>query len=157
MKIAVRLVVCALVLLAGSRTGQTEPGLRVDVDSFTQSQAFTLTGATMDGLDAVHVWAFPENADPVFLGWAHTNQPYLPTLAQTGGWRVLVQRAPVGTYPIGVYAHDPATNTFPVSWGGIFTISACTGDAPSLLPWLGAHGLFVAPAGVCVGVPRRRE
>jgi len=137
----------ALVGLLNVNAG-AEPGLRVDVNSYTQSQAFTLEGGSMDGIDAVHVWGFP-NGQPVFLGWSWTDQPYVPTLTTSGGWKVLINRAPVGTYTIAVAAHNAATNTFPITWTGTFTIQACTGDTYPLLPWLGAGGVFYAPGAIC--------
>lgn len=99
------------------------PGLRVDTLPTHQGRTFVLTGAVFD-YDFVHVWAFLESG-PVFLGGATADKLDRTLQRSTGGWELLVKDAPLGTYPVVVYAHDPVTDTFPLQWVQTFTVSAC--------------------------------
>lgn len=88
----------------------------------TVTQGFTLRGVTTGGADVVHVWAFPAGRSPVFLGWALTNQPDAARRLTTGAFQLRIDDAPIGTYPIVVYAHDPATGGF-AETGRVFTVA----------------------------------
>ena len=119
------LVVVLLCGLAGSAFAQGFiPGIRVDPIQAHQGQTFVLTGAVLM-FDFVHVWGFPESG-PVFLGAATTDKLDRALQRQTGGFELLIKDAPLGTYPIVVYAHDEGTNTFPVQWVQTFTVHLCT-------------------------------
>jgi hypothetical protein len=100
-----------------------QPGLRVDAIEKDRGQTFVLSGAVID-FDFVHVWGFPDSG-PVFLGGVLADKLDRALQRPTGGFELLVKDAPVGTYPIVVYAHDPRTNTFPLQWGQTFTVHPC--------------------------------
>lgn len=114
--------------------------LRVDLpDTSLVPQSFVIEGMAI-GADVVHVWAWPVGSDPVFLGWSTTD--HIDTLRKlpTGDFRVLVTGAPLGTYPIVVYGHDVATNTFPVQLVAVYTVRPCV--------WQVEDWPFASPSGL---------
>ncbi len=118
-----RLVSAAAFVLLMAGAAQAQPlGLRVDPLWEDQGRTFVLSGAAIN-FDFVHVWGFPETG-PVFLGGVLTDKIDRALQRPAGGFELLVTNAPVGTYPIVVYAHSPTTNTFPLQWGQSFTVHA---------------------------------
>lgn len=127
------------VLTIGDRSVSSTAYLTVDFPSSTTvKQTFSLIGGTL-GSDAVHVWAFPTSG-PVFLGASFTSAPDPVRQLSSGGWQIFVQGAPVGTYPIVVYAHDPDTGTFPTAIVTTYTVQSCTSVARDW-PFMGPNGV----------------
>lgn len=87
---------------------------------------FPIQGAAM-GSDVVHVWAFPggPNTPGVFLGDAYTAQSDTQRQLASGGFSLMVRGAPIGIYPVVVYAHDPVTGTFPTQTGVMLDVRVC--------------------------------
>ncbi len=104
------------------------PLLAINPPAASVGQSFTISGAAL-GADAVHVWAFPNwpATDAVWVGAANslasTPDPVRGLL--TGGWIVQATNLPIGTYPLAVYAHDAATNTFPTMALQMVTVRPC--------------------------------
>jgi len=140
----VLLVLC----LAGEAQAQSFiPALRVDALPAHQGQTFVLTGATF-GYDLVHVWGFPSTG-PVFLGVAGADKIDRVLQKPTGGFELLIRNAPLGSYPIVVYAHDPITGAFPVQWSQVFNVHPCakTMTATRWIPRLAGSDPMFSPFG----------
>ncbi len=107
-------------------TGHADPLLRVNYIHTSVPTRFTISGTTMYS-DVVHAWAFPPNANPVFLGAGYTSQPDIHLQRPDGAFTIIIddEKMPLGTYPMVVYAHDPATNTFPTQAGQTITVRIC--------------------------------
>lgn len=103
-------------------------------------EVFTLSGVA-PGADVVHVWAWPASG-PVFLGYSSTNQPDPLRQFPLTGFSLLVQHAPIGTYPIVVYAHDPIANAFTVQQTVWVTVRPCTWTANDF-QFVGVNGVPV--------------
>ena len=131
----------ALLLLASS--AHATPYIIIDrpYSHTPVGRTFTLHGTALNA-DAVHVWAFPAgpNTPGVFFGAAYPVQVDTDRQLATGRFSLLVENAPVGTYPVVAYAHDPATGTFPSQAGVEVEVRACVMYAMS---WL-----FYGPSGL---------
>jgi hypothetical protein len=103
-------------------------------------QTFLIQGVALSS-DAVHAWAHPSTG-AVFLGAASPTQPDERRQLETGGFRLLVKNAPVGTYPIVVYARDPVAGTWLTQVSGTFTVRPCV--------WSAVDWPFTSPGGVPV-------
>lgn len=146
MKITVSAAVLAVVLLV--MPVSAVPYLAID-NPRTGSivgQNFAIQGAAV-GSDVVHVWAFPggSGAPGVFLGSAWTAQADAQRQLVTGGFSLMVYGAPVGTYPVVAYAHDPVTGGFPSQEVVTLQVRAClafnvgwpfTGPAGPVTVWM---------------------
>lgn len=106
--------------------------------------AFTLYGAAPNA-DVVHVWAFPSGQPAVFLGAVAPNGVDHLRQQPSGTFSVYVAHAPLGTYPVVAYAHDPVSGTFPSQAARTLQVVAC-------VPYL-VHYLFFGPSGVLEEVP----
>lgn len=98
----------------------------VPADGATVRQPFPVTGWALDlaatsdnGMDVVHVWAFPSSgAAPTFVGWAPVNAPrpdvgaIFGSLHTPSGYGLLVRGLQPGAYTLVVYAHSTLTQTF---------------------------------------------
>jgi hypothetical protein len=108
---------------------------------------FVIRGTALNS-DFVHVWAFPAGSAPVWFGSA---TPFAPDpLRQIGGgvFAVKVTGAPVGNYYVSIYAHEPATNTFPTSVAIPMSVHACFWTTQAW-PFMGAYGLTTVPLPYC--------
>jgi hypothetical protein len=82
--------------------------------------AFDPNGASGSGIDAIHVWAYPNpgsGAAPVFVGTAAFGSArpdvaaaFGPAGASSGFG--MIATLPSGTYDVVVFAHSTATGTF---------------------------------------------
>ena len=103
------------------------PMMTIDTppDGATAAQPFLLAGWAIDrdapsgtGIDAVHVWAFPDNGAAVFIGAAATGGVRGDVAAiygaqfATSGYNLAVTGLATGSYQIVVYAHSSVTGTF---------------------------------------------
>jgi hypothetical protein len=113
----------------------------------TVGRDFPMQGAALNS-DVVHVWGFPASG-AVFLGAAYTVQADAQRRLDVGGFSLMVRNAPVGTYPVVVYARDPSTGTFPTSIALPMTIRACVNYIISW-PFFGPSGwLGTVPLPYC--------
>jgi hypothetical protein len=85
--------------------------------------AADLDSARDNGVDTVHVWAYPVNEagrwnDPIFLGPASfgTARPDVAAVYgrrfKDSGYGMIVQTLPVGTYDLAVFAYSTVQNDF---------------------------------------------
>ena len=111
---------------------QANPQLVIDAPapSSTVIQPFNLGGWALDfasatgtGVDAVHVWGFPNpgsGAPPIFFGAATYGTPRTDVGALFGasftnsGYNLTVSGIPPGAYQINVYARSTVTGTFSI-------------------------------------------
>jgi hypothetical protein len=98
-------------------------GEAVPCGAFTAGRDFSIRGSALNS-DVVHVWGFPSTG-AVFLGAAYTGQADVVRKLDTGAFSLMVRNAPVGIYPIVIYAHDPSTGTFPTQIVIQATVRAC--------------------------------
>jgi hypothetical protein len=98
-------------------------------DGATVRQPFVVTGWALDlaatannGMDLVHVWAYPASgAPPVFAGWAPVNfaRPDVGAafgaLHTASGYGLFVRGLQPGAYTLVVYAHSTLVAGFPVA------------------------------------------
>ncbi len=116
--------------------------ITVEIDSPTASpiaRSFAVQGVAL-GADVVHVWAFPASGG-VFLGAAAANLPDPDRVLSSGRFELTAANAPLGTYPVVVYAHDPVTNTFPASKAVTVTVRR----SPFVSSGFGNDGATIAP------------
>jgi hypothetical protein len=76
--------------------------ITVPVNGATVASSFCVQGSAA-GADYVHVWGGPSSG-AVFLGAATTDS--------AGHYEIVATGAPLGTYPVIVFAHDPVSDTF---------------------------------------------
>ncbi|HEY3158184.1 MAG TPA: hypothetical protein VGJ78_04410, partial [Vicinamibacterales bacterium] len=88
-------------------------------------QTFLIAGSTFAGADSVHVWAWPPNQDPIFIGASDTMKADNVTQLGTGSFSVQARNLPVGTYPIVVYVHNAETQTFDTQVFTIYMVRPC--------------------------------
>jgi hypothetical protein len=111
---------------------QANPQMAVDgpASGSTLVQPFNVSGWTLDfaaatgsGVDAVHVWGFPNpgsGAAPILFGAATygTARPDVGALFgapfTNSGYNLTVNGVPAGVYQINVYAHSTVTGTFSI-------------------------------------------
>ncbi len=109
-------------------------------------QSFGIRGTALNS-DYVHVWGFPASG-PVWLGSAYPSAPDPVRKIGGGVFTLMVTGAPVGNYPVVVYAHEPATNTFPTYVALPVAVHACTMVTASW-PFMGAYGWTTVPLPYC--------
>lgn len=107
-------------------TIQSTPQMAVDVPaSGAVNRSITVAGWALDpaaasgtGVDAVHVWAYPDLGAPVFLGTASLGGQRPDVAALYGnqflgaGFALAAQLPASGAYQIVVYAHSALINAF---------------------------------------------
>lgn len=114
----------------------------------TVGRTFSLWGTALNA-DFVHVWGFPVTG-PVFLGGVLTNVAHLQKQIDTGGFSLVVRDAPLGTYPVVIYAHDPLTGVFPTELGLLLTVQPCVNPAGVVnWPFKGPSGMVTIPLTYC--------
>jgi phosphatidylserine/phosphatidylglycerophosphate/cardiolipin synthase-like enzyme len=127
---------------AAAVNGTPEPYMSVDVPGpgATVRQPFLFAGWALDrgaasgnGVDAVHVYAFPlAGGSPIFLGAPPTGvaRPDIGAMfgAQFGGagYALAVRGLPPGGYRLVAYAHSTVTGTFPLFRTVDVTITSAT-------------------------------
>ena len=98
-------------------------------DGATVRQPFAIAGWAIDhaastdnGMDLVHVWAYPDTgAAPIFLGAAQVNAPRpdlgaaFGSLHATGGYGLIARGLAPGTYTIAVFAHSTLVPAFTIA------------------------------------------
>lgn len=131
-------VVVAVVLLASRASAVPYVAIDNPRTGSVVGRDFAIQGAALNA-DFVHVWAFPASG-AVFLGGVLTNQADMQRQLATGGYSLLAHNAPVGTYPVVVYAHDPATGLFPAQEGVTLEVRACLAFNVGW-PFMGPAGL----------------
>ena len=109
-------------------------------------QTFGIRGSALNS-PFVHVWGFPTSG-PVWLGEAYANQPDPMRKIGGGVFAVHVMSAPVGTYPIVVYAYESATATFPASQVVNIQVKACQ-TFTAAWPYFGVTGATTVPLPFC--------
>ncbi len=114
------------VLSVSATVGNADPLLQVNGLPSTVPADFCITGTALNS-DVVHVWGFPSSG-AVFLGAGYTSQADTQMKQPAGSFSILVTQAPIGTYPVVVYAHDPSTGTFPTQVGQTITVRACNNN-----------------------------
>jgi len=101
----------------------------VPVDGASVRQPFALTGWALDqaatsdnGIDLVHVWAYPASgAPPIFVGWTPVNAPrpdvgaFFGALHNASGFGLFVRGLAPGAYTLVVYAHSTLVAGFPAA------------------------------------------
>jgi hypothetical protein len=106
----------------------SNPWMEVDTpkQSTTVRQPFAVAGWAVDfgatqndGVDAVHVWAYPASGQaPIFLGADTTGTARTDVAGifgpqfKTSGYGIVVNGLPAGVYQVVVYAHSAITGTF---------------------------------------------
>ena len=109
-------------------------------------RSFGITGVALHS-DTVHVWAWPASG-PVFLGAAFPTQPDSIRLLPSGRFSLTVQNAPVGSYPVVIYAHDPVVGNFPTQLMIHLQVRECTIYTVSW-PFVGPTGPVTVPLPFC--------
>lgn len=112
-------------------------------------RTFSLWGTALNA-DFVHVWGFPPSG-AIFMGGAMANAAHLAKQLDTGAFSLIVHDAPLGTYPVVVYAHDPTTGTFPTELVLTLTVQACTTPPGFAINWpfKGPLGPVTVPLAYC--------
>jgi hypothetical protein len=116
-----------------------KPAMWIDVpsDGAAVRQPFVVAGWALDqaatrdnGVDVVHVWAFPASgAPPVFVGWTPVNgaRPdvggVFGALHNTSGFGLAVRGLPPGVYSLVVYAHSTLVPGFPLAQARRVTVA----------------------------------
>lgn len=130
----IRACVCFSLLCIASPVSAQFVSIQTPRPAATVARAFTVAGETGTAVDALHVWAFPQSG-AVFLGSGSPTCP--PPGANSVCSFTFVTAAfpaPVGTYSVVAYGHDPTTNTFP--WQAAVTLTVEQGP----LLWSGFSG-----------------
>jgi phosphatidylserine/phosphatidylglycerophosphate/cardiolipin synthase-like enzyme len=107
------------------------PAMWIDVpaNGATVRQPFAVAGWAIDqaattdnGMDGVHVWAYPDTgAPPIFLGAAPVNAPrpdvaaVFGPLHGTSGYGMIARGLAPGTYLITVFGHSTLVPGFPIA------------------------------------------
>ncbi len=118
--------VLAILLGVSAPSGSTTTMLTLTAPlSDDVSTTFNISGVTLGGVDVVHVWAWPPNQNPIFVGAAPANLPDPVTKLPANAFILQASGLPVGTYPIVVYGHNPQTDTFDVQVARTYTVHAC--------------------------------
>jgi hypothetical protein len=105
-------------VLSGTRVAIDEPGPSVPRTFKVRGWAVDSGAVTGPGIDAVHVWAFPDSgAAPIWVGAADYGSPrddiaaiYGPTFRNSG--YVLYASLPPGRYSLQVFARSTVTGEF---------------------------------------------
>lgn len=115
----------------GPSTPSPKPAMWIDVpsDGAAVRQPFVVAGWALDrsatgdnGVDVVHVWAFPASgAAPMFVGWTPVNAArpdvgaVFGALHNTSGFGLVVRGLQPGVYTLVVYAHSTLVPGFPLA------------------------------------------
>lgn len=126
MKTSLFAAVVALLLLSSSPSAVPYIIIDQPYANSPVGRTFTLHGTALNA-DVVHVWAFPAgpNTPGYWLGAAVPNEIDLGRQLSTGRFSIFVENAPIGTYPVVAYAHDPVTGTFPSQHGRMVEVRTC--------------------------------
>jgi subtilisin len=94
-------------------------GAALDTPFIVAGWAIDLDAVSGPGVDAIHVWAFPEaGGSPIFLGVSPYGGARPDVGAAFGGrftqssYQIVVNGLSPGVYTVGVYAHSAITGTF---------------------------------------------
>jgi hypothetical protein len=109
-----------------------QPNASLNSSFMIAGWAIDAAGASGTGVDAIHVWAWPQNGQnggqPIFLGVATLgdSRPDVGQLYGTrftpSGYHLAASNLATGSYIVTVYVHSTVSNSFTVSRGVPITV-----------------------------------